>query len=162
ARDQDVGDGRRALRRVEVGDVGREVHAVLAVVRLRIANQILAVLALEDADPEREDGSAGQRVPYRPRPLPFLHVHAGLRPRPACPSAQACTSLCRSVSSTCSTSEPGSTRCLPTSKIRTESTKPLPFAADDPTSTFWQRAIFPTLETHAASCGSHRAVESPS
>src|SRR5205807_3806856 len=41
-------------------------------------------------------------------------------------------------------------------------TKPLPIAADDPTSTFWQRAIFPTLETHAASCGSHRAVESPS
>src|SRR5438067_849172 len=89
-------------------------------------------------------------------------AHLTCRARHACPSAQACTSLCRSVSSTCSTSEFGSTRCLPTSKIRTERTKPLPFAADEPTSTFWHRAIFPTLETQAASCGSQWVVESPS
>src|SRR5207248_5186749 len=89
-------------------------------------------------------------------------AHLTCRARHACPSAQACTSLCRSVSSTCSTSEFGSTRCLPTSKIRTERTKPLPLAADEPTSTFWHRAIFPTLETQAASCGSQWVVESPS
>src|SRR6266403_1836574 len=82
--------------------------------------------------------------------------------RHACPSAQACTSACRSVSSTCSTSDPGSTRCLPTSKIRTESTYPLPFAAEEPTSTFWQCAIRPTLEKQAASRASHLLVESSS
>src|SRR5712664_1397002 len=88
-------------------------------------------------------------------------THFTWRARHACPSAQACTSACRSVSSTCSTSEPGRTRCLPTSKIRTERTYPLPFAAEEPTSTFWQRAIRPTLEKQAASRASHLLVESP-
>src|SRR5205823_5710481 len=84
-------------------------------------------------------------------------AHFTCSARQAWPSAHACTSLWRSVSSTCSTSEPGIIRPLPTSKIRTESTKPLPFAAELPTSTFWQWASLPTSAKQAASCGSQSA-----
>src|SRR5207248_8202521 len=79
--DQHVGDGGRALGGVQVRDVGTQVHAVPAVVRLRVTDQAVAVLPFEDPDAQRQGGRSHQRVADGLSPLPFLLVHAGIGPR---------------------------------------------------------------------------------